>query len=73
MTRRQFGSICAEFTRGAQRGQVLAGDVVLHHVASSAECGRLIGFWGNQHRAQAQGAILEALTWLRVRFEAVES
>jgi hypothetical protein len=69
LAHRQFGSISAVFSAGDAMGQLRADQVVLHTVATLEEVAALIAFWRAQRDAPSAPAILEALGWIRERFE----
>jgi hypothetical protein len=69
MAHRQFGSISAVFSAGEAMGQLRADQLVLHTVATLEDVTALVEFWRAQRAAPSAPAILEALGWVRQRFE----
>jgi hypothetical protein len=69
LAHRQFGSISAVFSPGEAMGQLRADAAVLHTVATLEDVAALIEFWRAQRAAPSAPAILEALGWIRERFE----
>jgi hypothetical protein len=69
LAHRQFGSISAVFSAGEALGQLHADRAVLHTVAALEDVAALIEFWRAQRAAPSAPAILEALGWIRERFE----